>query len=422
MSVADLTGTTWLINSSYSDPSSTIWKSINFTSNSMSFNAITIYDDMDNEQTIAYRGAEEYPTIVYSWGWTNEAYRTIVITGGTDATDAILIAWLEANASNVTPASPDVVISYNNAEIATMSASGTKTLETEGTFCTDDITVVYTKPSAPTPTLQAKTNIAPTTSSQTITADAGYDGLSSVQINAMPTGTAGTPSATKGTVSNHAVSVTPSVTNTTGYITGGTKTGTAVSVAASELVSGTKSITENGTGIDVTNYASVDVNVSGGGGGGGTEYTIPISNHQIMGNSGFDLTSVNLTANDLVLDGNTLFWIEFTQSTSFTCWLDPDDDNDFTVTLPSGTKLTCADVTVRDYSNDLYFVGHTSSTYGFLLVNVDKSDDFGAFMAWGDNPSNGSFVRSIAFKAQNGSPNVANSSPQGLVLHIIKFS
>lgn len=29
---------------------------------------------------------------------------------------------------------------------------------------------------------------------------------------------------------------------------------------------GTKSITENGTGIDVTNYASVDVNVSGGGG------------------------------------------------------------------------------------------------------------------------------------------------------------
>lgn len=112
------------------------------------------------------------------------------------------------------------------------------------------------------PTLQSKTNIAPTTSSQTITADAGYDGLSSVQINAMPSGTAGTPTATKGTVSNHTVAVTPSVTNTTGYITGGTKTGTAVTVSASELVSGTKSISSNGTAIDVTNYASVDVAVS----------------------------------------------------------------------------------------------------------------------------------------------------------------
>jgi hypothetical protein len=113
----------------------------------------------------------------------------------------------------------------------------------------------------PAPSLQAKTNIAPSTSSQTITADAGYDGLSSVQINAMPTGTAGTPTAAKGTVSNHSIAVTPSVTNTTGYITGGTKTGTAVTVSASELVSGTKSITANDTGIDVTNYASVDVAV-----------------------------------------------------------------------------------------------------------------------------------------------------------------
>ena len=78
-------------------------------------------------------------------------------------------------------------------------------------------------------------------------------------------GTAGTPTASKGTVSNHAVTVTPSVTNTTGYIEGGTKTGTGVSVAASELVSGSQNITSNNT-YDVTNLASVVVNVSGGGG------------------------------------------------------------------------------------------------------------------------------------------------------------
>jgi len=131
-----------------------------------------------------------------------------------------------------------------------------------------------------------------TTTNGTITPDSGYDGLSSVTVN-VPTGTArsssdltvsgatvsvpsglyssnvsksvasgsaGTPTATKGTVSNHSVSITPSVTNTTGYITGGTKTGSAVSVSASELVSGTANIVTNGS-VDVTNLSSASVNV-----------------------------------------------------------------------------------------------------------------------------------------------------------------
>lgn len=141
---------------------------------------------------------------------------------------------------------------------------GTKNITQNGTgidvtnYASVDVSV-----SGGSPNLQAKTNINPTTSSQTITYDTGYDGLSSVQINAMPSGTAGTPTATKGTVSNHSVTVTPSVTNTTGYITGSTKTGTAVTVSASELVSGSETKTENGT-YDVTNLASLVVNVSSG--------------------------------------------------------------------------------------------------------------------------------------------------------------
>lgn len=110
--------------------------------------------------------------------------------------------------------------------------------------------------------LQSKT-ATPTTSSQAIQPDSGFTGLSQVTVNAMPSGTAGTPTATKGTVSNHSVTVTPSVTNTTGYITGSTKTGTAVTVSASELVSGNKEITANGTNIDVSTYSTVSVAVSG---------------------------------------------------------------------------------------------------------------------------------------------------------------
>ena len=41
----------------------------------------------------------------------------------------------------------DITISYKGADIATMDASGTKTLLTEGKYCEDDITLSYTKPS-----------------------------------------------------------------------------------------------------------------------------------------------------------------------------------------------------------------------------------------------------------------------------------
>ena len=77
-------------------------------------------------------------------------------------------------------ATADITISYNNNTILELSNSGTKILDTENTYLIDDITIEYTKPTA---NLQTKTNITPTISSQTITPDSGYDGLSSIQIN-----------------------------------------------------------------------------------------------------------------------------------------------------------------------------------------------------------------------------------------------
>lgn len=93
---------------------------------------------------------------------------------------------------------------------------------------------------------------------------AGQTDVTNYATATVASGTEGTPTATKGTVSNHAVTVTPRVTNSAGYISGGTKTGTGVQVTAAELESGTKSITANGTNIDVTGYAAVDVAVPTG--------------------------------------------------------------------------------------------------------------------------------------------------------------
>lgn len=151
----------------------------------------------------------------------------------TDSSDTTGTVWMDVTQKTVTT---------NN------MLSGITSLKNDGTDITGNIA--------------SKTSSDLTVSGATVTAPAGY--YSSNASESVASGTAGTPTATKGTVSNHQVSITPSVTNTTGYITGSTKTGTAVTVTVSELESGTKSITENGTGISVSGYSAVDIAVPTG--------------------------------------------------------------------------------------------------------------------------------------------------------------
>ena len=96
---------------------------------------------------------------------------------------------------------------------------------------------------------------------KTVVAPAGYYPESVTKD--VQTGTEGTPIASKSAVSDHAVTVTPSVTNQGGWIDGGTRTGQGVRVQASELVSGSRTIEENGT-YDVTNLASVTADIPAG--------------------------------------------------------------------------------------------------------------------------------------------------------------
>ena len=202
-------------------------------------------------------------------------------------------AEITVNVPNTYTASDEGKVVNNGALTSQTSATYTEN-DTYDTTLIDEVTI-----NVDTVNNQDKT-IVPTESVQSITADDGYTGLGEVTVDGIPTnyvgsavprkssadltvsgatvdvpsgyysasasksvpsGSEGTPVATKGAVSNHSVDVTPSVTNTEGYIAGGTKNGTAVNVSASELVSGTKSISANGTE-DVTNYASVSVSVS----------------------------------------------------------------------------------------------------------------------------------------------------------------
>lgn len=93
---------------------------------------------------------------------------------------------------------------------------------------------------------------------------AGTADITNYATLSVPSGSAGSPALSVGTVTDHAVTVRASTIRTAGWIPSGTVQGASTNISAADLVSGTKSITSNGVGIDVTNYATVDVSVSGG--------------------------------------------------------------------------------------------------------------------------------------------------------------
>lgn len=173
-------------------------------------------------------------------------------------------------------------------------------------------------------------------SGATVTVPSGY--YAETETKTIASGTAGVPTATKGTVSNNSVSVTPSVTNTTGYITGGTQTGTAVTVSASELVSGTKTITSSGS-TDVTNYQYASVGAGSAGTPTATKGTV--SNNSIsvtpsVTNTTGYITGGTITGTAVSVSASELVSGTYNVTSSGT----KDVTNYASVSVPSGTART----------------------------------------------------------------------------------
>lgn len=99
MAITNLTGTTWVFKNTLTKYTGSS-VSLQFNSFSTSFNTLS-FSGSSTWRMEYNNGSTTVSVYVSNSGWANDGWKTITITGGTNATSSSLITWFEANATQV---------------------------------------------------------------------------------------------------------------------------------------------------------------------------------------------------------------------------------------------------------------------------------------------------------------------------------
>lgn len=173
---------------------------------------------------------------------------------------------------------------------------------------------------------------------------------------------------------------------------------------------------------------TLEITSGGGGGGGATEYVCPSRN--VYGiETCFFLSDIGLSASDFLIDSHTIMWVEWTDDEDYvSVWLDSNGDDEFLLTIPSGTKAFCS-----SYSNGIAtfaLCGLANNAYGFFTLEAsdyaydpdsDSTSMVSVLSGSSDSPLKCAAVQSATYGNRNNGYLDALLAFDNASLHILKF-